>query len=336
LAVGLTDTTFTWETSLAQGTDSARLIVEASDGWHTAEATSSRFALAHKPPITIITEPYVPSAANAAAADDPEPPPEQMPRMLVAGQPVLLKGIGLDLNDGSLDGEALRWASDRQGPLGIGSSLRVTLESGQHRLVLQAISSSGLIGEATVSVEVLVDRDGDGMPDSYEDRHGCLDSRRAEDRDQDPDRDGVTSLSEFRMGTLPCHADSDGDGVDDGEEILGGSDPWDPTSVPLPTIALQPDPVHFTGCGRLPPPNPRRIRLERVSARYSATTDASWLQAEPDDDGNLLLRVDCGEVLAGPATAEVLLTAEDRQPLIVPVLLTVGEPTLYLPLLRRD
>ena len=33
-------------------------------------------------------------------------------------------------------------------------------------------------------------------------------------------------------GTDPLDADTDGDGYSDGEEILGGSDPLDPQSVP--------------------------------------------------------------------------------------------------------
>lgn len=39
---------------------------------------------------------------------------------LVASRPIELHGSGFDLNDGVLDGTSLRWASDRQGPLGIG------------------------------------------------------------------------------------------------------------------------------------------------------------------------------------------------------------------------
>jgi len=207
LAVGLSDTAFTWETTLAQGSDSARLIIEASDGWNTAEIVTAPFNIALKPPIAIISEPYVPSTTEVTASGDVEPGEPQEPTLLVEGQPILLRGTGLDLNEGLLDGEDLRWASDIQGPLGISSSLSVVLEAGQHQLTLQAIASSGLVGQATVSVEVLVDRDGDGMPYLYEREHDCLDDRNAEDGAQDQDRDDVTSLTEFRLGTNACRAD---------------------------------------------------------------------------------------------------------------------------------
>jgi hypothetical protein len=334
LATGLTETFFVWETDLAEGTDHARVIVEASDGFHVSEDMSDVFAIPHRQPYASIQEPYVgPPAGQAADGGAPGGLPE--PTVLVTGQPIQLLGMGFDLNDGLLDGEDLRWASDRQGALGIGSRLYVALDAGHHRLRLQAHASSGLIGEATVDIEVLADQDGDGMPDQYEDEHGCLDSRNPEDRDEDWDRDLATALSEFRLGTNPCRADSDGDGINDGDEILGGSAPGDRESVPLPALAQQPDPVELFGCGRLPAPLPRRVQLRGVNVRYAAATDSDWIQAERQDDGSLVLTVDCGEVLAGPATASVLLTAENRQPMILPVTLSVADKGLYLPLIRR-
>ena len=89
------------------------------------------------------------------------------------------------------------------------------------------------------------------------------------------------------------------------------------------------------GCGSLPAPAPRRIRLEGSDVRYTATTDVDWLRADRETDGNLLLRVDCRQVEASPAAASVLLTAEDRQPLLLTGTLLMGEGPFYLPLVLR-
>lgn len=67
----------------------------------------------------------------------------------------------------------------------------------------------------------------------------------------DADRDGLTNWIEVnRTGTDWRRADSDGDGVDDRVEVLPGSDPLDPTSVPDPSPPpeAEPDP---------PPPPPQ-------------------------------------------------------------------------------
>ena len=49
----------------------------------------------------------------------------------------------------------------------------------------------------------------------------------------DEDDDGLTDIDEARIyGTNPCDADSDGDGVDDGDEVEAGTDPLDPLSYP--------------------------------------------------------------------------------------------------------
>lgn len=75
------------------------------------------------------------------------------------------------------------------------------------------------------------DDDNDGMPDTYEEAHPCLDPRKVDGGD-DADSDNLTNLQEFVLSTDPCTSDTDGDGLTDGEEAhptFGiGTDPLDP------------------------------------------------------------------------------------------------------------
>ena len=68
----------------------------------------------------------------------------------------------------------------------------------------------------------LPDADSDGLPDAYENAHGCLNANLP-DADADPDSDVLANLPERLQGTDPCIEDSDADGCADGEET--GGDP---------------------------------------------------------------------------------------------------------------
>jgi hypothetical protein len=78
----------------------------------------------------------------------------------------------------------------------------------------------------TNQVAVMPDADGDGLPDAFEVEHTDPESATALNAADDSDNDGLTNLQEFENRTDPNNADSDGDGLDDGDEIAGvGSRP---------------------------------------------------------------------------------------------------------------
>ncbi len=261
--------------------------------------------------------------------------PTVVTQTLIAGQPLYLRGSGYDLNDGLLDGQNLRWASSIQGPLGIGQELTVRLQPGTHTLVLQAISSAGMIGSDSITVIVLADGDGDGLPDPYEQAHTCLKVNDSSDATLDQDQDGLYSAAEYQWGTKPCVADTDGDGANDGAEVAAGSNPLDANSRPLPVLAQVPEAVHFAGCGLLPAPAAQTIPLTTTVA-YSVTTDAPWLHAVRQQNGNLQVSVTCANVVGDGVAGKIMLTARGRRPLRIEADLTVGIYRYYLPMLKRN
>lgn len=81
---------------------------------------------------------------------------------------------------------------------------------------LAAIAALSLPAAASARA---ADRDHDHMPDRWEVRHHLNTHRN--DAQRDADHDGLRNLAEFRAGTDPRRADSDGDGLDDGDEQAG-------------------------------------------------------------------------------------------------------------------
>ena len=90
------------------------------------------------------------------------------------------------------------------------------------------------------------DDDNDGMPDTFEAEHECLDPLAADDA-VDTDGDGLTNSEEMDLGTDPCDPDTDGDGIDDGEDEFPLNPDLPGTATPVPTESPTPTPTSVPG-----------------------------------------------------------------------------------------
>lgn len=90
-----------------------------------------------------------------------------------------------------------------------------------HRIPIALLSASAVAALALPggAAARATDRDHDHMPDRWEHTHG-LDVKH-DDARRDVDHDGLRNLAEFKAGTDPRDADSDGDGINDGAEDAG-------------------------------------------------------------------------------------------------------------------
>ncbi len=71
----------------------------------------------------------------------------------------------------------------------------------------------------SLALDAFVDADADGMNDAWE-RHYGLDPNDPADASEDADSDGLSHLEEFLHASDPIAPDSDGDGLEDGTEVL--------------------------------------------------------------------------------------------------------------------
>ncbi|WP_432489607.1 hypothetical protein [Kineococcus sp. SYSU DK018] len=85
-------------------------------------------------------------------------------------------------------------------------------------LCLSGALLTGLTAPAVAAApRAVVDSDLDRMPDAWELANGLNPKSRADAR-ADGDKDGLKNLAEFKLGTSPADEDSDDDGQDDADE----------------------------------------------------------------------------------------------------------------------
>ena len=127
-------TTYELDTTKIAGSSQARLLVLASDGVNTGQATSAVFQVMRKGPTSAIIAPE-----NGSTY-----PPDE---------PLRLQGAAWDEEDGYLSDGAFGWTDDVSGALGTGAVLTVpALTPGWHTLTLAAQDSDNMTGTATVTV----------------------------------------------------------------------------------------------------------------------------------------------------------------------------------------
>jgi len=116
-----------------------------------------------------------------------------------------------------------------------GVVVRATGETHDHRPFSRIGKLSFKVSEGPTRKYPTPDKDGDTMPTRYEDLHACVDGNIFDGVD-DPDDDQIPSRDEWRIGTDPCHPDTDGGGESDRSELGRGSNPFDPRDdiIPLP------------------------------------------------------------------------------------------------------
>ncbi len=204
LALGIAGNQFRWSTRVAAGSDRAVVKVIASDGFLASEGVSGEFRLGGGKP----------SASILAPAAGPGLVTSRLCGLARAAG-------GLEITDGA----AYRWSSSIAGPLGSGRKLLAgPLAAGVHRLRLD-VDAGGATASAEIDVEVLADSDGDGTADAVEAAAG-LDPANPEDVFRDEDGDGLSTGAEvLDLATDPRRADSDGDGIPNGEELKNGTSP---------------------------------------------------------------------------------------------------------------
>lgn len=83
------------------------------------------------------------------------------------------------------------------------------------RIIAVAAAALAALLVAVPGMASSSDANGDKLPDRWEKRHDLSLSVNQAPRDQD--RDGLRNRGEFREGTDPRDADTDGDGAADGE-----------------------------------------------------------------------------------------------------------------------
>ena len=99
------------------------------------------------------------------------------------------------------------------------------------RLALAVVAALALSLAAMAAIGVAKDRNDDGIPDRWEKRHHL--SLKVDQARRDQDSDALRNRGEYEAGMDPRDEDTDGDGIDDGDEGAGTITAWDPDTGEL-------------------------------------------------------------------------------------------------------
>ncbi|WP_421859270.1 Ig-like domain-containing protein [Marinobacter salarius] len=111
---------------------------------------------------------------------------------------------------------------------------------GARSLVISAVAMDlgGNVSEASIHrIDVEPDSDKDGLGDNEEVSRWNTDQNQS-----DTDGDYLNDGEEIARGTDPNNSDSDGDGIIDGQEVLDGTDPNNPDTTPPEVVGSEPVP----------------------------------------------------------------------------------------------
>lgn len=127
-----------------------------------------------------------------------------------------------DARDVTAVGSGINYNSSNPAIVSVDVNGKATAVAAGNALITARLDGAVAVKQVTVSTTG--DTDGDGLPDDYEERHG-LNPNDPIDAHEDQDDDGLSALEEYRdWGTDPREADSDSDGIKDGEEVAAGRD----------------------------------------------------------------------------------------------------------------
>ncbi|MEJ2736419.1 MAG: hypothetical protein P8189_23105, partial [Anaerolineae bacterium] len=230
-----------------------------------------------------------------------------------------------------------------------------------YRLAVNGYTADGYVGPeaATYALFVdLADNDADGLPDQWADLYN-LDGGAGDD----PDGDGLSNAEELALRSNPLHADSDGDGYNDNEEVDWETDLCGPEHPPYhgaPKLALagmrQYQFVAASNQTRIAEQELLIFNLGGGTLEWSATASESWILlssvggsgpsalsigvepgglAEGHHTGTIMVVSRSAQAAAGPGQATA-----DQEVATIDVSLTVLPPKafgrfLYLPLILR-
>ncbi|MFT6905589.1 MAG: hypothetical protein ACJAS1_002246, partial [Oleiphilaceae bacterium] len=137
---------------------------------------------------------------------------------LTDGQQAYLTATSNDVEDGDLTG-FISWSDDASNETSIGGIFTFTPTLGVHNVTLSVTDTEGRESSSIITITVVgsigdLDNDADGLTNDEEDAAGT-------DRDNaDSDSDGILDGEEVtQYFTNPLSSDSDGDGIDDQYEI---------------------------------------------------------------------------------------------------------------------